>query len=735
MRVIKSLTKKQKEFIDRLVSQMTLEEKVGQLNQLAPSALGGFTLSKEEQQKLLKAGRLTEDDIKLTQNAAESFKEQEIGVREGKIGSVLGLIDRGDIMHLQHIAVEQSRLKIPLLFGFDVIHGHRIVGPIPLAESCSFDDEMWEKNASLAAKEAAADGLNWTFAPMVDIARDARWGRIAEGAGEDTYLGRRCAAARVKGFQGNDPSDRDRVAACAKHFVAYGAAESGRDYNTVDMSEQRLHETYLPPFKEAVDAGVMTVMAAFNDFCGVPCTENSHLLKEILREELGFDGFVVSDATAILELVAHRSASNLEEASEHALNSGVDMDMNSRGYTAFLSRLVKEGRVSEKDLDRAVKNVLSVKMRLGLFERPFDRISWDEIDLSEHRDAARKAACESAVLLKNNGALPLSPDGEIFLVGAFADDGPQMLGTWSIAADRTRAVSIKKGFENANINFTYLPVCAPRGKINSDQLEKVIKSSVKTVVAVVGEPEELSGEGASLSNIDLSGEQNAMIKALKQAGKTVVTVLVNGRPMAITDAAEQSDALLELWNAGTEAGNACADLLFGKVNPCGRLTVTFPHFSGECPIYYNHPSTGRPASETFYSARFADAPVEPLFPFGFGLSYTEFEYSDLEITEEQECIRAAVRVKNSGERGGKEVVQLYVSDLVAERVRPVKELKNFIKIELAPGEEKRVSLTVQKSELAYYHRNMKKYADSGEFLIQMGHDSTDLLSKRIYLEF
>ena len=631
--------------------------------------------------------------------------------------------------------MEESRLKIPLIFGFDVIHGHRIVGPVPLAESCSFDDGLWEQNAAIAAREAAADGLNWTFAPMDDIARDARWGRIAEGAGEDTYLGCRCAAARVKGFQGDDPAKRDRVAACAKHFAAYGAGESGRDYNTVDMSVQKFFETYLPPFKAAIDAGAMTVMAAFNDFCGAPCTENSYLLKDVLREALGFEGFVVSDATAVLELVAHRSAADLKEACEHAINAGVDMDMNSRGYIAFLPELVKEGRVSEQRLDEAVENVLRIKMLLGLFDNPFDRITWDEIDLEAHRAAARKTACESAVLLKNDGeALPLCDCGQVLLVGALADNGPEMVGTWSMAADNLRTVSIKSGLENAGVKLCYLPVCAPGGEINEDELSRIINHPAKTVVAVVGEYQVLSGEGAALSNIDLSGQQNRMLRELKAAGKTVITVLVNGRPMAVSQAVENSDALLELWNAGSEAGNACADLLLGKVNPSGRLTTTFPNASGECPVYYNHPATGRPASETFYSARFADSPVEPLFPFGYGLSYTEFEYSDLEISETADGIDVSVKVRNVGTREGKEVVQLYVSDLVAERVRPVKELKNFKKISLKSAEQKTVTLKVKKEQLKYYHRDMSFKADDGEFLIQIGRDSKNGLCQKIFIK-
>lgn len=732
---MKKLSDKQKSFIKDLVSKMTLEEKAGQLNQLAPSSLGGFTIDEQEQQKLLKAGRITKEDIERAKNATESFKEQEQWVREGKIGSFLGLYDRKDIDHLQHIAVEESRLKIPLIFGFDVIHGHRVVGPIPLAESCSFDDGLWEQNAAIAAREAAADGLNWTFAPMVDIARDARWGRIAEGAGEDTYLGCRCAAARVKGFQGDDPASRDRVAACVKHFAAYGAGESGRDYNTVDMSVQKLFETYLPPFKAAIDAGAMTVMAAFNDFCGAPCTENSYLLKDVLRKALGFEGFVVSDATAVLELIAHRSAADLKEACEHAINAGVDMDMNSRGYIAFLPELVKEGRVSEQRLDEAVENVLGIKMLLGLFDNPFDRITWEEINLEAHRAAARKTACESAVLLKNDGeALPLCDCGQVLLVGALADNGPEMAGTWSMAADNLRTVSIKSGLENAGVKLCYLPVCAPGGEINEDELSRIIAHPAKTVVAVAGEYQVLSGEGAALSNIDLSGQQNRLLRELKAAGKTVITVLVNGRPMAVAEAARNSDALLELWNAGSEAGNACADLLLGKAGPSGRLTITFPNASGECPIYYNHPTTGRPASETFYSARFADSPVEPLFPFGYGLSYTEFEYSDLEISAKDDGVDVSVKVKNVGKREGKEVVQLYVSDLVAERVRPVKELKNFKKISLESGEQKTVTLSLKKDQLRYYHRDMSFKADSGEFLIQIGHDSENGLSQKIFIE-
>ncbi len=728
------LTNEQEEFISDLMNKMTIDEKIGQLNQPGPSPFGGFGVSLETQKKLYDEGQITKEEYERILADTNAWNHQEDDIREGKVGSILGLVGAERCNHLQKIAVEESRLGIPIIFGFDVIHGHNVTFPIPLAESCCWDDDIWEKNAELAAVQASADGIHWTFAPMVDIARDARWGRIAEGAGEDTYLGCRCAAARVKGFQGNDVTLPGRVMACAKHFTAYGAAESGRDYNTVDMSDYRLFETYLPPFKAAVDAGVGTFMAAFNDLNGIPCTINSYLLKKILRDDWGFKGIVVSDCNAVSELINHGSATDEKDAAYKSLKNGNDMDMNSRCYINHLKELYDDGQISEKQIDESVRNILRVKVAKGLFEHPYTQLKYSDFNVADHRAASRKAAGECAVLLKNKEVLPLSNKEKFLLVGELADNCGEMHGTWSLCAVPSDGISIKQGLENRNTNFEYIPCCGPHSSINKDQLEYVINRPEKVVVAVVGEISDYSGEGASLCDINLPGDQNKLLKALKDAGKTVITILINGRPMAIPEATQASDAMLELWHAGCEAGNAAADLLFGDVNPSGRLTVTFPNKSGECPAYYCRPNTGRPGSGSSFTSRYIDAPISPLFPFGFGLSYTTFEYSDFETQIINEGINCKITVKNTGTRDGKETVQLYIRDIVASRVRPVLELKNFKKISLKAGESQKVNLLITPENLSFYNTEMKKIIEPGEFMIQMGHDSVSGKRKKIFVD-
>lgn len=716
--------------IDELLSQMTVDEKIGQLNQVGPSPVGGFSVSLEEHRQMLADGRITQKEFDdFCSGAVRDTQEQD--VRKGRIGSFLGVVGADACDHLQRIAVEESRLGIPLLFGLDVIHGQHTIFPIPLAGSCAWDEALWEESASIAAAEAAADGIHWTFAPMVDIARDARWGRIAEGAGEDAYLGARCAAARVRGFQGSDPAAPERLLSCAKHFIAYGAACGGRDYNTVDLSEQTLREVYLPPFEAAIDAGAATVMPSFNDVNGVPSSVNAFLLRRLLREELGFTGFTVSDANAIAECVIHGAAADRKDAAQQALAAGMDMDMCSRCYPENLRALLDEGQITGQQLDEAVRRVLRIKLAKGLFEHPYTRQTVSPAAHAAHRAAARRAAADSAVLLKNDGVLPLTAQTRVLLVGQLADCAGEMLGTWNLFGRAEETVSIKAALEEENLVTAYLPCCGPSMPLDCTQLQQVIDSEEPIVLAVVGELADSSGEASSLCNIDLPGEQNEMLTALRQAGKTVITVLCNGRPMAIPTAVEQSNALLELWHAGSEAGHAAVDLLYGCTSPSGRLTVTFPQHSGECPLYYSHPNTGRPLSPGRFSSKYLDAPLQPLFPFGFGLSYTTFSYSNLRCAVTEHGIEATVTVTNTGNRAARETVQLYVRDLVASRVRPVWELKGFRKCALAPGQQEMVTLTVSPIQLTFYDPAMRRVMEPGDFLLQVGHDVTDGLQATV----
>jgi beta-glucosidase len=730
--------------IDALVARMTLEEKLGQLQQL-----GGDVGGKAEAALLELA-------------------------RKGLLGSTLGVRGARNANELQRAAVEGSRLKIPLIFGFDVIHGYRTIFPIPLGEAASWEPALAERSAYVAATEARAAGVQWTFAPMVDVARDARWGRIAEGAGEDAYLGSQMARARVRGFQGSDYSAPDRVAACAKHFAAYGAAESGRDYNTTDMSEQRLREVYLPPFKAAVDAGVATLMSAFNDLNGVPSSGNHFTLTKILRGEWGFDGFVVSDYTSVAEMIAHGYAADGADAARLSLTAGVDMEMVSRLYNQNGAALLTQGKLRMSDVDEAVRRILRVKFRAGLFDRPYvDEAREAVVTLSaENLRAAREVAARSLVLLKNEReTLPLDKQlRSIAVLGPLADDPRAILGSWSgdgrpqdavtllagikaKVSPRTKVLYAKGvGVEGRGVTGNYdAPPPAPSGaggtnvassadteaarlattptSVNSIAEAVRVAREADMIVVAVGETAEMSGEAAARTSLDLPGRQLELLQAIQQTGKPYVVVLMNGRPLSINWVAENAPAILETWFSGTEGGAAIADVLFGDVNPGGHLPVTFPRAAGQEPLYYNHPSTGRPPSGEKYTSKYLDVPVAPLYEFGHGLSYTTFRLSNLRLSTPRitaaGSVEASVDVENTGRREGDEVVQLYIRDVAASRVRPVKELKGFKRVTLQPGEHRTLSFTLTPAELGFYNEAMRFVVEPGAFKVMAGRSSAD----------
>lgn len=709
--------------IDLLLSQMTLHEKVGQLHQVAPSKVGGFEVSAEEAKAMYEAGEIDEREYEAALNHTALFLHDD-AIRRGEIGSFISVQDAGTANRLQKIAVEESRLGIPLIFGLDVIHGYRTIFPIPLAEACSFNDGIFELSAQVAAREASEDGVNWTFAPMADIARDARWGRIAEGAGEDPYLASRFAAAKVRGFQGKELSDRDRIAACIKHFAAYGACAGGRDYDTVDMSLPLFYEIYLPPYAAAVRAGCATAMAAFNDLNGVPCTTNRFLLQTLLREKLGFNGFVISDANAIRECINHGTARNEREAAKQALEAGLDMDLGANVYTACLEDMVNKGELAVQYLDAAVRNILRVKFALGLFEHPYaDTPEKKRTALcADHRAAARDAAKRSIVLLKNeNRTLPLSKTANIAVVGSVANDRQAMLGTWSFTGSAADAISLVDALGRRNASFRFVPCCSETDPLDEEQLQKALEGADIVLAAL---SYQASGEAQSCCHLTLPGDQSRMLETISRCGKPVVSVLFNGRPVAVPEVVAYSDAVLEAWHLGTEAGSAVCDVLFGDYNPSGRLTATFPNASGECPVYYNHPSTGRPRGAAKWTSKYMDSPLTPLFPFGYGLSYTTFSYGELSLRIEGDCVTATVPVTNDGEMAGEETVQLYIHRRCAQRVRPVRELKGYQKVFLQPGETKEVSMTVTKDELGYYAVDGNWDTGESDFDIWLAHDST-----------
>lgn len=709
--------------VDSVLKLMTLEEKAGQLNQYN----GDWKYT----------GPITEDGNKLTQ------------IRNGQVGSMINITGVDHTRQLQEMAM-QSRLKIPLLFGQDVIHGFRTTFPIPLGEAASWDLELIERSARMAAIEASAYGIHWTFAPMVDIARDPRWGRVMEGAGEDVYLGSLIAAARVRGFQGNGLGNTDAVMACAKHFAAYGAAVGGRDYNSVDMSERMLWETYLPPFKAAADAGVATFMNSFNDLNGIPATANAYLQRDILKKQWNFKGFVVSDWGSVGEMVNHGFVANKKEAALAAITGGSDMDMESRSYTANLADLVKENKVSIQLIDDAVRRVLKKKFEMGLFDDPFRFCSKEresrQANNQEFIRAARETAAKSIVLLKNNNnILPLAKKVQsIALIGPFVKSVRDNLGFWSIEwpDDSARIVSLWQGIKNKvpnNTTLLYAKGCGIRDSSRAGFAEAIEAAKQADIVIMsVGEARDMTGEAKSRSNISLPGVQEELIRAVQAVGKPVVVLISAGRPLVFNWTADNVPAILYTWWLGTEAGNAIADVLFGDYNPSAKLPMSFPRTVGQVPIYYNHYNTGRPPrseTNTNYVSAYIDLPNSPKFPFGFGLSYTSFSYSDVRLSADSVTgnarLNAAVTVTNTGQLAGTETVQLYIRDVTGSVVRPVKELKGFKKVYLKPGDSITVDFNITTETLKFYNKDLKYDWEPGEFTIMIGGNSSDVRSARV----
>jgi beta-glucosidase len=699
--------------INALLARMTLAEKLGQLQQLDGEGNGNF--------------RPEHLDL----------------IRKGLLGSTLNVRGAQRTNQLQHVAMEESRLKIPVLLGFDVIHGYRTIFPIPLAEASSWDPSLAERSASIAAQEARDAGVRWTFAPMLDIARDPRWGRITEGAGEDPYLGAAFARARVRGFQGSDYSAPNKILACAKHWVAYGAGEGGRDYNTTDLSENTLREIYFPPFKAAVDAGVGTVMSAFNDINGVPASANPFTLTKVLRDEWKFDGFVVSDYTSVKELINHGLAANEKDAARAALNAGVDMEMVSRLFNQHGPALLKEGQVSQATIDEAVRRILRIKFRLGLFDRPYTDEAREPNSLlkPESVSAAREIASRSMVLLKNEReTLPLSKSiSSIAVIGPLADDRRAPLGWWSGDGKPEDTVTPLAGIKakvSPQTKVSYAKGCDTQGDSTEGFGEAVAAARNSDVAIVfVGETAEMVGEAASRSSLDLPGRQMDLVKAIHETGKPTIVVLVNGRPPTIEWIVEKVPAILESWMGGSQAGNAIADIVFGDVNPGGKLPVTFPRTVGQVPIYYNHMNTGRPPeANNRYTSKYLDVPWTPLFPFGYGLSYTQFKITNLQLSAQSihanGKLTVSVEVENAGKRPGDEVVQLYIRDVAASMTRPVKELKGFQRVTLQPGEKRRVEFVLTAAQLGFWNREMRFVVEPGEFKVMVGANSEDLIETK-----
>jgi beta-glucosidase len=729
---------KMQTFVSTLMAKMTLDEKLGQLN--LPGA-GDIT-----------TGQASNSDIAKK-------------IEEGKVGGLFNIKSAAKIREVQKIAMEKSRLKIPLIFGMDVIHGYETVFPIPLGLSCSWDMSDVEKSARVAATEASADGICWTFSPMVDIARDPRWGRIAEGNGEDPYLGSQIAKAMVKGYQENLSGNTD-IMACVKHFALYGAAEAGRDYNTTDMSYTRMFNEYFPPYKAAVDAGAGSVMASFNDVNGIPATANKFLQTDVLRKRWGFKGFVVTDYTGNNEMVAH-GLGDLQTVSALALKAGVDMDMVGEGFLTTLKKSLQEGRVTMAGIDLACRRVLEAKYKLGLFSNPYkycdgSRAATD-IFTSDNRATARRIAADCFVLLKNQGnILPLKRGGTIALVGPLADNKENMSGTWSVAADGSKSVSLLQGLKDAAGNGVKI-LYSQGSNLDADSLfeqraemfgkpihqdprpaAEIIKDALNTaagadvIVAALGESAEMTGESSSRSNIEIPQAQQDLLKALLKTGKPVVLVLFTGRPLAIKWENDQVPAILDVWFGGTEAGHAIADVLFGDANPSGKLTTTWPQNVGQVPLYYNHMNTGRPLEGAWFQkfrSNYLDVSNDPVYPFGYGLSYTHFTYSDLTLSSNRlkgdQRLTATVTVTNDGALEGREVAQLYIRDLVGSITRPVKELKGFQKIDLKAGESRKVTFTITPEDLKFYNNDLKYDWEPGDFVIMTGGNSRDVLSANV----
>ena len=740
-------------FIDALMKKMTVEEKIGQLN-------------------LPVTGEITTGQAKSSDVAKK--------IEQGLVGGLFNLKGVAKIRDVQKLAVENSRLGIPLLFGMDVIHGYETIFPIPLGLSCTWDMKAIQKSARIAAVEASADGISWTFSPMVDISRDPRWGRVSEGNGEDPFLGGAIAKAMVLGYQGDKLNDQlkrnDEIMACVKHFALYGAGEAGRDYNTVDMSRNRMFNEYLYPYQAAVDAGVGSVMASFNEVDGVPATANKWLMTDVLRKQWGFNGFVVTDFTGIAEMVAH-GIGDLQTVSARALNAGVDMDMVSEGFVGTLKKSLTEGKITMKTLDTACRRILEAKYKLGLFDDPYKYCDLSrparDIFTKEHRDAARKIASESFVLLKNEPAktgqaplLPLQKKGTVAVIGPLANTRSNMPGTWSVAARLNDYPSLYEGLKEmmaGKVNITYAKGSNLIGdaayeeratmfgrSLNRDNrtdkelLEEALKvaADADIIVAALGESSEMSGESSSRTDLNIPDVQHTLLEALLKTGKPVVLTLFTGRPLRLTWEQENVPAILNVWFGGSEAAYAIGDVLFGDVNPSGKLTMTFPKNVGQIPLFYNHKNTGRPLQEGKWFEKFRssylDVDNEPLYPFGYGLSYTTFQYSDIALSAsamgQDGSITAAVTVTNTGKRDGAEVVQLYIRDLVGSITRPVKELKGFEKIFLKAGESKTVTFKITPELLRFYDYDLKQVAEPGDFDVMIGGDSRNVRSARLTLK-
>lgn len=742
-RTVPAADQKMETYINGLMAKMTIEEKIGQLN-------------------LVTGGEAT------TGSSVSSDVEGKI--KRGQVGGIFSMTTPARIRKAQEIAVKQSRLHIPLIFGQDVIHGYKTTFPIPLALACSWDMPLIEKTARVAAIEASADGLNWTFSPMVDISRDPRWGRISEGNGEDTYLGSQIARAMVKGYQGDDLSKYNTIMACVKHFALYGAAEAGRDYNTTDMSMHRMYNEYLPPYKAALDAGAGSVMTSFNDINGIPATANRWLMTDLLRSQWGFKGFVVTDYTAVSELIDH-GLGDLQQVSALSLKAGVEMDMVSEGFLTTLKKSLDEGKVTAAEIDNACRLVLQAKYKLGLFEDPFRYCSEErakkEILSPANLKFAREVATQSFVLLKNeNQVLPLRKSGTIALIGPLANSRSNMPGTWSVNADLANTPSLLEGLKSVAGNQVKILHAVGSNLISDPDYQtratmfgreiprenrseaELIKEAVDNanksdvVVAALGESSEMSGESSSRSDIGIPDVQKRLLAALLKTGKPVVLVLFTGRPLVLKWESENVPAILNVWFGGTQAASAIADVLFGTVNPSGKLTATFPQNVGQVPLYYSHKNTGRPLEQGKWFSKFRsnylDVSNDPLYPFGFGLSYTSFSYSNIKLSasafKSGQSLQATVTVTNTGKRDGKEVVQLYTRDVVGTITRPVKELKGFRKIILKAGESRDITFTITEEDLKFYNADLKYVAEPGAFKVFIGPNSRDVKEADFSLE-
>ncbi len=735
---------KKKIFVESLLAKMTVEEKIGQLN--LPSA-GDFTTGQ-------------------AQNSGIGKK-----IEDGLVGGLFNIKGAEKIRAVQKVAVEKSRLKIPLLFGMDVIHGYETNFPIPLGLASSWDMDLIQQSARVAAKEATSDGISWTFSPMTDISREPRWGRVSEGSGEDPYLGSAIAKAMVYGYQGKNLALSNTIMACVKHFALYGAGEAGRDYNTVDMSHLRMFNEYFPPYKAAVDAGVGSVMASFNEVDGIPATGNKWLQTEVLRNKWGFDGFIVTDYTGINEMVEH-GMGDLQQVSAMSLNAGIDMDMVGEGFLTTLKKSLQEGKVKQATIDQAARRILEAKYDLGLFEDPYRygdaKLAAKEVYSMENRNIARNTAAQSMVLMKNeNQTLPLKKSGTVAVIGPLVNNALNMAGTWSVGAKHSNSVSLLKGLQDnlgkqvkflsakgANIDYSEKleNIYAAHGKLtdrDARSKEELVKEAVSianqsdVIILAIGESAEMSGESSSRTEIDIPASQVDLLMELKKTGKPIVVVLFTGRPLALTNMKDIPDSILNVWFPGTEAGNAITDVLFGKVNPSGKLPMTFPRSLGQVPLYYNHKNTGRPLSaektekceyERFRS-NFMDECNTPLYPFGYGLSYTQFNYSDIVISNANpkgnQTIQASVTLTNTGNYDGAEVVQLYIRDIVGSITRPVKELKGFQKIYLKKGESKKVTFNISPEDLKFYNNELKFDWEAGDFDIMIGTDSEQVKTQKI----